>query len=309
MSWNTAKKRFVRDVERLPTRIRDAFHRSQLDFALPSFDKQLPPTQVNKSQQKSSVETGITEGDIVYITQGDHKGEIATVNKYIPIYDAYVLSNSTSKRIFHKSNWVEGQSSHLIDFPNFIPRENIKLAGKEKDPESGKSTFLVADEIELKDKYYDDRYKMWIPRRFIKHHDTIEIPWPNPPAVQDGTLSTAEDTVFEKSYELQTIAKPPMPIEALAQLRNPHSKHKKRIFTKMQVGRIAVPDMPLSVEQKIYLARKSKAEEAGEVKKVKKLSPEVIDFVGQRIAEHINKIDNPAMLEHLEGLAKNNSQN
>ncbi|ODV79957.1 uncharacterized protein CANTADRAFT_5639 [Suhomyces tanzawaensis NRRL Y-17324] len=299
MSWNTAKKRLTRDIEGLPKRLRDHYQREAIKYALPTFDVQTPPLLKNKDI-KSLHEIGITEGDLIYITEGENKGTVTTVTKYLSNYDSFVVTNSTSKRLFQKSNWVEGQTSHVIDFPNFIPRSHVRLAGKEKD-ESGATNYLVADKVVLKDKYYDDRYKKWLPRRYVKHHETIEIPWPNPPGkLEEGELSTEGDAVLDKTYELQTIAKPPVPAEALAQLRNPHSKYKKRVLSELQARRLKAPEMPLSTEQKIYLAKNANKPK----KTYTNLSPEIEDFIGSKMAEHISKIDNPAMLTHLEALSK-----
>lgn len=309
MSWHTAKKRFERDLDKAPARIRDFLQKKQLKWALPTFDQELPPRTLPVHEQKTGIQQGITDGDLVYLTKGPKKGEIATVSRYLPNFGAYVLTNSTTKKLFPKSHWVEGQLSHVSDYPEFVPRENVKLAGREKDPETGKITYLVADDVHLKEEYYDDRYKKWIPKRFVKHHLSIEIPWPNPPNVEDGALSTREDVVFEKTFEMQTLARPPVPAGALDQIRNPHSKHKKRIFSKMQVGRMRTPEMPLSVEQKLYLSRKEKSEqEAAQKAKPKELSQEIQDFLGQKMAEHINNIDNPYMLAHLELLSSKRNQ-
>ncbi|ABN68485.1 mitochondrial ribosomal large subunit protein [Scheffersomyces stipitis CBS 6054] len=268
-------------------------------YTLPTFETAQLPV-VPAATRKNNYERGIAPGDLVYITEGEKKGTVTSVFHYNPSNDAVLVANVTEKRITPKTTWVENQNSHYVDYPSYLPMSKVKLAGKDKDDE-GKVSYVVADEIVLKDKYYDDRYKRWLPKRFVKHHSSIEIPWPNPPsAFEDDALSTQEPTVFEKTYELQTIAKAPVPKAALNQLRNPYSKHKKRVLSELQARRLNSPEMPLSVEQKIYLAK-----QASKPKKTyTNLSEEIKDFIGDKMAQHINSIDNPAMLAHLEALSR-----
>ncbi|KAK6458975.1 mitochondrial ribosomal large subunit protein [Scheffersomyces xylosifermentans] len=300
MSWNTAKKRFQRDIESLPTRLREYYQRElNARYTLPTFEGAQLPT-IPAPKRKTNVQKGIAPGDLVYITEGEKKGTVTSVFHYNPSNDAVLVANVTEKRITPKTTWVDNQNSHYVDYPKYIPHSSVKLAGKDRD-DSGKVSYVVADEIVLKDKYYDDRYRSWLPRRFVKHHDTIEIPWPNPPtAFEDDSLSTPELAVLEKTYELQTIAKPPFPKAALDQLRNPYSRHKKRVLSELQARRLNSPEMPLSTEQKIYLAK-----QANKPKKVyTNLSEEIKDFIGDKIAQHVNSIKEPAMLAHLEALSK-----
>lgn len=300
MSWNVVKRKFQRDLDVLPARLRDQLSKSLTEkFSLPTFDKTVPPPNITKRERKTDFQVGITSGDLVYITTGEKKGTITTVFQYSASNDSVLLADVSEKRLIPQTQWVENQASHFIDYPKFVPREHIKLAGKERD-ENGKINYLVADEVEFKGSYYDERYRRWLPKRFVKHHNSIEIPWPNPVTVEDGELSTIEPVVFEKTYELQSIAKAPFPQEALGQLRNPYSKFKKRTLSELQARRLKAPEMPLSAEQKIYLAKK-----AQEPKKTySRLSDEIQDFIGGKMAEHISKIDNPALLTHLDALSK-----
>lgn len=299
MSWNTAKKRFQRDIEKYPQALREVYLAKNNKFSLPTFEQKVWP--VPKNQRKSKIEEiGFANGDLAYINKGEKKGTISTIFQYSPELNSVLLADVTSKRIIPKANWVEHQTSHLMDYPDYVSIDDIKIAAKDKD-ENGKVYYVVADEIIYKDKYYDDRYKKWLPRRFVKHHETIEVPWPNPPQEpKDDYLSTKEEAVFEKTYELQTIAKSPIPSDALPQLRNPYSKYKKRVLNEIQARKLNAPTMPMSEEQKIYLAKK-----AAEPKKVyKKLSDEVQDYIGSRMSEHLNKINNPALLAHLDKLSQ-----
>lgn len=298
MSWNTAKKRFQRDLDRYPKVVRDALVRKNNRFTLPTFENThyVP----SKERKTTLLEIGFADGDLAYIAEGPKKGTVLTIYNYLPQLDAVYLADLTSKKLLPKTNWVPNQTSHLMEYPDHIPRKNIRLAAKDKD-ENGKVYYVVAEDVVYKDRYYDDRYKKWLPRRFVKHHEALEIPWPNPPQEpKDDELSTAVDTVFEKTYEWQTLARAPFPAEVLGQLRNPHSSYKKKALSEADARRLNAPEMPLSREQKIYLAKK-----AAQPKKVlRRLSPEIQDFIGKRIADHIAKIDSPHMLAHLDALSQ-----
>ncbi|EEQ39583.1 putative 54S ribosomal protein [Clavispora lusitaniae] len=298
MSWNTAKKRFQKDLDKYPKALREVLLNRTNRFNLPTFDA---TDYVPKHERKTKLEdVGIASGDMVYVSEGEHKGKVSSVLQYTEESDSLILTDILSKKIIPKAWWIKNQTSHIMDYPVPIPRKNIKLAAKDRD-EDGKISFIVADEVVMKDKYYDDRYKRWLPRRFVKHHESIEIPWPKPPTEpEDDYLSTGADAVFVKSYEPQSIAKSPLPQGVLAELRNPYSSHKRKTLTEVQARKLTAPKMPLSTEQKIYLAKKAQQPE----KKLEPLSEEVKDFIGERIAEHLSKIENPALLAHLEALSK-----
>lgn len=298
MSWHSARKRFQKDLEHLPRVLIDNYLKESNRYTLPTFETNFKP--IPAAQQKTKIEdVGLTSGDFVYITKGKNKGMISTLYNYSSELDTVLVSNVNSKKIIPKAFWVENQTSHLMDYPDPIARSDVKLAAKDKD-EKGKVFYVVADEVIYKEKYYDDRYKRWLPKRFIKNHETIEVPWPNPPQEsRDDYLSTRDDVAFEKTWELQSIAKPPFPAKVLSELRNPHSSYKKKVISSYEARKLNAPEMPLSDEQKIYLAKKAQQKP----KELKRLSPEIQDFIGERIAAHVNKIENPNMLAHLEALS------
>lgn len=298
MSWNTAKKRFQKDLDKYPKVLREVLLKRSSRFNLPTFDS---TDYVPKHERKSKLEeVGIASGDMVYVSEGEHKGKVSSVLQYTEESDSLILTDILAKKIIPKSWWIKNQTSHLMDYPVPIPRSSVKLAAKDRD-ESGNVSFIVADGVIMKDKYYDDRYKRWLPRRFVQHHENIEIPWPKPPTEpEDDYLSTTADAVFNKTYEPQTIAKSPLPLGVLAELRNPHSSHKRKVLTEVQARKITAPKMPLSAEQKIYLAKKAQQPE----KKLEPLSEEAKEYIGERMAKHLSQIENPALLAHLDALSK-----
>ncbi|EGW34271.1 uncharacterized protein SPAPADRAFT_135009 [Spathaspora passalidarum NRRL Y-27907] len=299
MSWTVARHRFKRDPEKYTGVLKEYWKKKVQGTSMPTFEN-FTPYKLPKHERKTDFQVGITQGDLVYVTEGEKKGSIAKVYMYNPEYNHVMISDHTEQRILPKSRWTEGTTSHVIDMPKFMPLTSIKLAGKDKD-ENGKVSYVVADEVILKDQYYDDRYKRWLPRRFVKHHESVEIPWPAPEEVEDGELSTKESAALEKTWEFQTIGQPPVPEDALPELRNPYSQYKKRTLTALQAYKLNYPDMPLTKEQKIYLAKK---QEQASAKKLTPLSDEIKEFIGSKMADHINKIESEAMLAHLEGLSK-----
>ncbi|KAK6460097.1 hypothetical protein DFJ63DRAFT_258202 [Scheffersomyces coipomensis] len=296
MSWHTAGNRFAVEVSnpRITKTVYDKIMRAN---KLP-LQGEAPGVRIAKRDQQSEFEKGIVTGDLVYVNAGEHKGTISTVISYTASTNTLYLSNVTQKSIIPGHLKPESFPSHLIERPKPVPFNQVKLAGKEKD-ENGKINYIVAEDFEFKEKYFDERYQRWLPRRVAKHHNEIEIPWPQPELLKDDRYSTQENIALEKSYEVQTIARPPIPREALAEFRNPYSKHKKRVFSELQVRRVNAPKMPLSIEQKIYLAKN----EGKEKKVYQPLSEEIKEFIGSKMADHISKIDNPALLSHLDALS------
>ncbi|CAN3365234.1 large ribosomal subunit protein uL24m [Diutina catenulata] len=304
MSWNSAKKRFQRDLDKLPQQLRAQWN-AQLNkqYALPTLESYEVP---DKSKKKvTAFDVGVTAGDLAYIVRGPQKGKITTVFQYMAQNDSVLMADVTEKKLLPPTRHVANQASHYTDYPKFVPRSDIRLVGKEKD-ESGKVGYLVAEELVLRGKYYDDRYKKWLPRRFVKHHEEVEIPWPSPPLeLEDGELSTNEGAAFEKTYEMQSMARSPLPDGVINELRNKYSKHKQRKFSALHISRLQTPDMPLSKEQKLYLAKQQqKAEAAAKQAPPAELSEEIQDFIGERVAKHIDSIESPYMLAHLEALSQ-----
>lgn len=298
MSWNTAKKRFQKDVDKYPAALRKVLLDQTDKYTLPTFERmRYIPTHERRTTME---QVGIATGDMVYIAEGEHKGKVSPVLQYSAASDCFLLTDILAKRAIPKPMWIPNQQSFLMDYPVAIPREHVRLAAKDRD-ETGKVSYVVAEELIYKSKYYDDNYKRWLPRRFVKHHLNIEIPWPRPPSEpRDDELSTPKDAALLKTFELQTIAKSPLPKGLLNELRNPYSPHKKRGITEFEARKLNGVTMPLSAAQKEYLAKKSQTPE----KKLTPLSEEVKDYIGAKMAEHISKIDNPALLAHLEVLSK-----
>ncbi|KAL6454512.1 MRPL40 54S ribosomal protein L40 [Candida maltosa Xu316] len=301
MSWVRTKSRFQRNIENYKPNIKKHFDLQNEKGLLPTFRGTFPET-ISKSKRKTPFQAGIIEGDMAYVTKGPHKGKIAQVLQYSSEFNAVSLSGISSKKLIPKTFWGEGQTSHVFDYPDYIPRENVRVVGKERD-ENGDISYIVAEDVDMRDSYYDDRYKKFIPRRFIKHHSKIEIPWPTPAEETDGELSTAPNVAMEKTYEFQSIARSGTPKAALSQLRNPFSKYKKKKLSGFQVAKLNGPEMPLTIEQKIWVA-KSEAQAAENAKRVyQPLSDEVQEFIGSKMADHMNKIESPALRYHLEVLA------
>lgn len=299
--WRGYSKRFQKDLNRYPKFVRDALVHQQNKYALPTMEQ--PMSALPPSERKTELkQIGFTAGDLAYVTEGPKKGTITRILRYMSEYDGALLMDVTTKKLVPKNNWVENQTTHVFDFPDLTPASHFKLAAKDKDAETGEIYYIVADELEMKGTYYDDRYKKWMPKRFVKNHPNIEIPWPTPEELpEDDLLSTPPTVAHETTYELQTLAKAPIPAEALSQLRNPHSHYKKRYLSEYQSRVMAAPEMPMSAAQKAYLAKKAIADEKRAP--LQNLSKEVQDFIGEKMAAHINKIDNPHLLEHLEELS------
>lgn len=290
--------RFVKRLDKMTPALREQALRARDKYALPTLSN---TRYIPQHERKTTIEEiGIGNGDLIYITEGKHKGKITKVSDYSSRHGTFATHDIAKTIIIPQSVWSENQRSHIAQAPDGIPEEHVKLAARDRD-EDGNIVHLVADEIVYKDHYYDERYKRWMPKRFIKHHENIEIPWPNPEDNHTASnVSTREEVAHLKTYEIQTIAKPLLPEGVINELRNPYSRHKKRALSDIEARRLNEPAMPLTAEQKIYLAKKAKEP----VKKLEPLAEEVKDYIGQRMAEHLSKIDNPYLLAHLDALSK-----
>lgn len=292
-------KRQQFDVDRLTGNVKALMYKKVMErHVLPTMP--MPAMTLPKEQRFTTMEgPGIAAGDLVYVVDGEFKGKISKVIQYTAGTDTLFLNEATTSVVVPKNYWSENQTSHVAEYPVPIPRKHVRLAAKERD-EKGNVLYVVAEELVMKEKYYDENHRKWLSRRFIKHHESIEVPWPAPMVqLKDDKYSTATEHVYTKTHELQTLAKPPFPKGVLGELRNPFSRFKKKTLTESQARRLNAPQMPLSIEQKIYLAKKAKAP----VKKLQPLSEEAKDLIGSRIAEHLAKIENPLLFTHLEAVS------
>lgn len=290
--------RFVKKMAKMSPQMRDHMLRERNKYILPT----MPTSRyIPREDRKIAMEdVGITVGDFVYITEGKFKGIVSKVIAHSPVLGTFKTGDATRPMIVPKDFWSESQQSHLIEFPEEIPEEHVKLASRDRD-EQGNIIHIVADEVICKDRYYDQWHKRWLPRRFVKHHENIEIPWPMPENDHtDSGRSTREDVAHLKTYEMQTIAKSLLPPGVIHELRNRYSKYKRNTLTDIEARRLNEPTMPLTTEQKIYLAKKAKEPK----KKLEPLGEEVKDYIGKRMADHLSKIDNPYLLAHLDALSK-----
>ena len=299
MSLRTHVRRGQFDLNRYSGKLREElFKKRAKQSHLPTLPT--PITTLKKEDQLSEIAAGIAAGDLAYIMEGKNTGKISRVLQYSKENDTVLLSEVTKSVVIPKQYWTDNQTSHVLEYPVPVPRSHVRLAAKEKD-ENGNVLYVVADELLFKEKYYDDSLKRWMPRRFVKHHESIEIPWPAPMSEpKEDQYSTLPEHVFEKTHELQTLSKPPFPKSVLAELRNPYSKFKKRELSEAQARRLNAPEMPLSVEQKLYLAKKAQTP----VKKLEPLSEEAKELIGTKIAQHLAKINKPLLFEHLEAVSQ-----
>jgi large subunit ribosomal protein L24 len=300
--WRGYTKRFQKELTRYPQSVRASLLKQQNKYALPTMEQ--PMAALPQHERRRFDEVGVAAGDLAYVTEGPKKGTITRVLRYLPEYDGALLMDVTTKKIVPKSNWVENQTTHVFDFPELTPRLHFKLAAKDKDAD-GEVYYIVADDVAMRGRYYDARYRRWMPQRFVAHHDKIEIPWPTPEALPEGedALGTTPDAALATTYELQTVAKPPVPPEALAQLRNPYLQYKRRYISEYQSRVVQAPPMPLLDAQRAYLAKKA-ITDAARARRMQPLSLEMQQYIGDRMARHLNQIDSPHLLQHLDDLSK-----
>lgn len=291
-------KRLQRDLDRLPKYLRAHELKLRNRAAFPGLEeKYYVPVAERRNKEE---EVGLAVGDLVYIKQGPGKGRVTYMSRYVPREDVVFCMDVHTEQALPKKFLPSEQPSQVVEIPVKIPREHVRLAAKDKD-EKGNITYVVAEEVAYAEKYYDSRYKRWLPRRVVKHHEELEIPWPNPDTEpREDALLTPPEVALEKTWEMQTIGKSPLPHGVLAELRNPYSRHRKFVLSEEQARRLNAPEMPLSEAQKRYLAKKAQQP----AKPLQPLLEEVQTFIGEKMALHLAQVQSPHLMAHLEDLSR-----
>lgn len=144
--------------------------------------------------------------------------------------------------------------------------------------------------VDLDGEYYDTDYNKFLPVRRLTHDPSVIIPWPRPKTpLAASEFATPADIVDERTFFPSTILEPPVPVAAISQIRNQHSRFKRRPkITAQDLREMTAPEMPLSATKKAFLAEmKAKHQKAGP--KSAELSKEVEDFIGKEIEKGLQK--------------------
>lgn len=174
----------------------------------------------------------------------------------------------TRKTLVPPHAFFKGQTKPVVDVPKSIPVKNVRLVVSiaETDSEGneieGKEKDVVVHSvfIDRENKYYDPDYNQFLPTRVLNHDREVVIPWPRPENLLEpspAALSTASGIVGERTFFPTSILEPPLPVAALAQVRNIHSKFKRhKLITPMDIFKFTEPSMPITSSKREYLKKR-----------------------------------------------------
>lgn len=211
----------------------------------------------------------------------------------------------TVKTLIPPQGFFENQSNPVIDLPRPIPIENVRLvvSTREENPETGaveeKDVAVHSVKIDTKNKYYDADYNDFLPRRSLRHDVSVEIPWPRPEKPlqpSPSELTTDAETATARTWFPNSILEPPLPVEAIPQVRNPYSKFKSNrrnyVVSEEEASRVLakMPKMPVPKEKKEYQQKFDAIMEKAPPKTLTQEElAELENFVGIAIEEGLEK--------------------
>ncbi|ODV97804.1 hypothetical protein PACTADRAFT_47657 [Pachysolen tannophilus NRRL Y-2460] len=307
MTWTAASKRFGVNMERLPPNLRRFFENFQLRGQIPAMRSDLPTLPENK-RLKTMEDWKFAVGDQVLIMKGKLKGTITKIVKLQPASNGFYLEDGPTKKIvIPKEYWNQTQDSHVMDYPKVVDRSYFKLLGTVEDPNTKQKKYIAANDIVLRGKYWDENYKKMLPYRCIKNKEDIRIPWPKPEPIEDDAYCTPEAKVMERTYFPTSIVLSELPADLKDSLRPPLSKSSKSKYDKYylrgpDIKRLTKPNMPIPE----HLRKLREEKELLKNKKALKLTPEIEDFIGKKVADHLNKNDNPHIKAYIEKVSGDN---
>lgn len=212
----------------------------------------------------------------------------------------------TVKTIIPPQGFFENQKNPVIDLPRPIPIKNVRLvvSTREENPETGvmeeKDLAVHSLTIDANNKYYDEDYNEFLPKRTLRHDPDTEIPWPRPEkplAASPGELTTSAELSSLRTWFPKSLLEPPVPLAAVSQIRNPYSKFKRNarvhyVVPEEEAQRVLskMPTMPVPKEKKEYTRMfKEAVEKARPKAPTQEELAEIQNFIGLAIEQGLEK--------------------
>ncbi|KAG7735015.1 hypothetical protein KL948_000581 [Ogataea haglerorum] len=290
----------TRMLERLPKHFRDLLI-SRID------QSQIPALRTNgkvvlEEQRYTRPEQWkVLEGDRVMFAKGPNKGKFGKVLGLHPSFNTIYTDIAESKPlVIPKQLWQDGQNGYLIDFPKTVSPDDVKVVATLV-KEDGTEYDIVAEEVIFKGKYFDEDYKKMMPIRRVKYHEHIIIPWPRPDPAEDCAFSTPPEVAEERTHSENSILKFEQPADfTIESLRDPVMKRPykwdKQVLKKGDITKLTAPGMPYSETQKAMFEERKQIRES----QITEMSAEVMEFIGSRVAEHLNNVTDPNFKHYVE---------
>ncbi|ODV85898.1 hypothetical protein CANARDRAFT_175659 [[Candida] arabinofermentans NRRL YB-2248] len=292
-SLRDLSKRYGANVDRFPHYLRKMFEQMSKKSQLPALRPDARIVEESKRFTKPS-QWKVQVGDRVLITRGKLSG---TVTKVAALHEAsnriYLEQSETRRIIAPQAFWQPNQDSHVLEYPKTYHINDVKVVGTIVE-EDGTERDIAADKLVFKGAYFDQDYNKMMPIRRIKYNEHIVIPWPKPEPVEDCEFSTPREVTEVRTHYTDSIVKLDTPEGySVETFRNPTAKNwskwNKRYLSKSDIKKLTPPEMPLSETKKAMLADKLKIKE----QQITEMSPEVLEFIGGKVAQHLNSITDP----------------
>lgn len=276
------KSRFIHDPKTIYPRVRvDRIQRATLKKA-PKFQQVLAGHAVPEWERfTKESEWHFMPGDKVQILAGPDKGKVSQIMARHEEGNAYLVDgvNGTQSFPIPPSMTQEGQTTHLVEFPNPLKQSELRLVAQRPE-EDGSTTEVAIAAVECVGTYFDPAYKRVLPRRVMANDHKTEVPWPAPiEPVEHVEGSTEREVARERTHWVTSLVKPPFPIGALPDIRNVHHKRFKR-FSEREVDLLTAPKpfIPKGTPELFARPQHKKPEN--------KLTAEMEAFIGDVMQKH-----------------------
>lgn len=254
--------------------------------ALPEFLQPDLPILPKEERFRGPRDWQFMPGDRVVILNGEAKGNIAHVTKHDIATNGFILDEfgPTKTVAVPKDFWTEGQTTHMVNLPVLLRKNDLRLVADIEDPANPEKTKTVAvANIIYKGQYYDENYKKMMPYRCVFGQSDLVIPWPKPEPIEDGPLTTDSEVAREQTFWVDSIVRGSIPAKAFDTIRNPHSKYRRGTITPSDLRKLVAPKMPLTESKKAYLAEQKELHSRPKVV----LTKEDKEMIGQKVMEFL----------------------
>lgn len=275
--------RYYKNLEKRPQQ--RAIRRLEMTKQVPEFYKNMIEHNVDKTEMLKPNEWLFKTGDRVQIQTGADKGRVGKISQIFEESNRVVVEGlgGSTRVLLPTQAFQPGQTHPIVNMPNSIPVNDLRLVVSDVN-EEGKEKDYVVHSLTLEGEKYDPDYNDFLPiRRLANDPDTI-IPWPRPEEpLKPSVFATSADVVGQRTFFPNSLLEPPIPTAALSQIRNVHSKFKRRpVVTAEDLKRMTPPVMPTPLGKKEYKAKLAAVKRT--VKKAEgKEWKDIQDFVGSEI--------------------------
>ncbi|KAH3670755.1 hypothetical protein OGAPHI_001271 [Ogataea philodendri] len=288
-------------LERLPAHLRNFLIKRSEQAQLPAFRRQTDRFVPEEKRFSKPEQWKVLEGDRVMFIKGVNKGKIARVLG-LQSFSNHIFTDisETKPMVVPKQLWQENQDTYLIDYPKTVPVEDVRVVATVA-REDGTEYDIAAEDVVFKGKYFDEDYKKMMPIRRVKYHEHIIIPWPRVDPVDDCAFSTPPDVVEERTHVENSILTYDQPSDfSIESLRDPTMKRaykwNKQVLKKGDITKLTPPSEIFSETKKAMFEERKQIREA----QIKEISPEVLEFIGSRVAEHLNNVTDPRFKQYVD---------